>query len=111
MNAITQTPAAARDAGIARAVGHADRVNGNWSERAFGALRRLATTNEFFTAEVIRRLAVEIEPPPDARAWGGVFQRAARAGLVVHHGWGTMLARDCHCSPTRVWRSALYRAE
>lgn len=100
---------AGRDAGIARAMGHADRVNGDWSERAFVAMRSRLGYMERFTCEDMREACSEIQTPPDARAWGGIMLRAARAGFIVQDGWTIARAANVHCSPARVWRSILFR--
>jgi hypothetical protein len=99
---------AARDAGIATAVEHADRIDPTWRFRAYDALERYAKTHPTFTIEQLRAsLNGSLEDPPSLRAWGGIAQRAARVGLIEHHGWQPAENPDCHCGEVRVWRSRL----
>lgn len=103
---------AARDAGIATAIDHADAVTPAWSERAFVelqaaiAMRRRANPGLTFMAEDVRRFAERrgLPAPPDPRAWGGVLQRAARAGLIVKAGYGESANPQAHLRPTAMWK-------
>jgi len=70
-----------RDEAIQRAIDHADVVSPRWGDKAWSFLVDHARANVSFTAEDVRMLAErsgEVPPPPDKRAWGGVFQRASR---------------------------------
>jgi hypothetical protein len=76
----------------------------DWPERAYRALTtyillhrsKASWTAEEATAFVLRQPG--IEPPHDTRAFGALFSRAARAGLIVRtaetyqreHGHGTV---------------------
>ena len=98
---------AARDEGIGRAVAHADEVTPKWGDRAFDMLQRfMATTDTVFTSEDVRAYAANngLPEPPHLRAWGGVFQRAARQGLIVKDGHTTARAAHVHCSIVAMWR-------
>lgn len=100
---------AARDEGIARAAQHADDVTPKWSDRAFGMLSDyVKASDEAFTSEDVRVYAAgrELPEPPHLRAWGGVFQRAARQGLIVKDGHTTARAVHVHCSIVALWRAA-----
>lgn len=102
---------AARDAGIQTAAEHADAVMPKWSERAFDVLRcfchRPGGGGEVFTSEDVRDYAknLGLPDPPHLRAWGGVFQRAAREGLIVKAGVTTARATRVHCSIVATWRA------
>ena len=103
---------AARDAGMQQAADHADEVNENWGDQAYEVLRlfvagKRGTTNTF-TSEQVRDsiLAAGLPKPPHARAWGPVFSRAARAGLIVKAGITESKAPHCHCSHVGAWRAA-----
>ena len=100
------TPETLRDAGILEAVEHADAVTPRWSERAFDALVDfLRAPRAGFMAEDVRAYAENrgLPVPPDPRAWGGVFQPAARAGLIQKAGYDTSRNAHAHLRPTQVW--------
>lgn len=61
-----------------------ERAGATFAEEAFTFLERFAaTTARPFSSEEVTELAATCGlVAPDARAWGGVFQRAARAGLI-----------------------------
>ena len=61
-----------------------DRAGVTFKDEAFEFLRRYAaTTDRPFSSEEVTDLAAACGLSTwDARAWGGVFQRAARAGLI-----------------------------
>lgn len=91
------------DLGMARAAEHADRVEPDWSERAFAELHLYCQPGAEFTAEEARAAmhANGLPYPPDGRAWGGVFKRAASRGLIVKIGYAP---RRCgNMTPTIVW--------
>lgn len=98
---------AARDAGIDRASGRAERVEPGWAERAFDWIVGYAKANKTFISEDCTAAAVEsgLPAPPDARAWGGPFQRASREQIIRRIGYGTSKRR--HLSPTPLWESLL----
>jgi hypothetical protein len=100
------TGADLRDAGIATAEEHAEAVEPGWKDKAWAALQSFILHHqEPFMAEDVRA-AADVPPPPDPRAWGGVFQRAARAGLIIKAGFGESRNRQAHCRPTALWRRA-----
>lgn len=77
-----------RDTGIARAAARADRECPKWTDTAFEVLTiycGLFGPGHEFHCESLRERAVThgvLPDPPDGRAWGSVFRRAARAGLI-----------------------------
>lgn len=98
---------ARRDDGITRAVDHAETVAQGWKHRARGyLLEYLATHSGTFLAEVVREFAEGrgMDYPPDGRAWGAVFQSAARESLIVKAGYAP--ARSSNLSPKVLWRAA-----
>lgn len=98
----------ARDEGIARAVDHADAVAPKWSDRAYDFLLAHARVTAQFTSYEFRqamRLMGKPMPPTD-KAFGGVFQKAARDGVIEKAGYAQHPER--HCSPTPIWRSRVY---
>ncbi len=102
---------AARDAGMSQAL-HASGVIGlTWAEYAYRQLetvaRRQATVH---TDDVAPLMAVW--PAAHPNAWGAVWLRAARAGLIAKSGQyrpTTQPGKHYHASP--VWRSLVYRQE
>jgi hypothetical protein len=95
---------ARRDDGISRAADHAGSA---WQRQARGyLLEYLATNTGAFLAEDVRGFAERrgISPPPDGRAWGAVFQSAAREHLIRKVGYAP--ARSSNLSPKVQWTSA-----
>lgn len=96
-----------RDDGMRRAVEHADDVTAEWSKRAIGLLIEYARWDDAgFLAEQVRLFAHDqgLPSPPDGRAWGAVFQRAAKAGHIVRLGYAP--AKSSNLSPKVLWGRA-----
>lgn len=102
---------AARDAAIQQAADHAEDVNPNWGDTAYEALRIFAagkrSSGATFTSEDVRSsiAAAAVPAPPHLRAWGSVFQRAARAGLIAKVGIVESRAAHCHCAHVAAWKA------
>jgi len=81
-----------RDKGIVDSILHAEHSSRGWADRAFTALV-LYTADRGerpFTIEEFRAVAqeqMELPPPPDARAFGGVTVRALKLGVIRHAGF------------------------
>lgn len=93
-----------RDDGISRSVDHADRKEPNWSDAALFMVRRYARMSGApFMAEDARAFAdkMGLNDPPDGRAWGAVFQRARKSGLIEMVGYAP--AKSSNCSPKCLW--------
>lgn len=102
---------ARRDAGIETAIDHADAVTPKWSETAYAFLEGYALTHETFTSEDVREASAGTVPePPNLRAWGGVFMRAARNRITSRAGYDTARDPRVHCNVVTVWRSERYQA-
>ena len=75
--------------GMRAAAAHADAVDPGWTDVAFIFLVKFAqraTAADRFTAEAITDAYAEdanFVQPPDQRAWGGVFKKAANRGVLV----------------------------
>ncbi len=99
-----------RDAGIAKAVNHADRILGDWFDKASVMMLLFMKQNpgKAFMAEQVRVWAEEcgMPKPPDGRAWGGVFIAASKANVIRSVGYKRQESPSCHCSPKNVWRKA-----
>lgn len=94
-----------RDEGIARVENHAEQLKARWREEAFAALKSfLLERRESFLAEsfIDWSRTNRISQPHDGRAWGGVFQRAIKFGLIEKVGFG--LAATSNLSPKPLWR-------
>lgn len=97
-----------RDAGMQQAINHAERIDDEWPERAYGFLYRFALSHGEFISETLTDEAIQLGygSPADARAWGAIFAKAARAGVIQRIGYGVSARR--HCSPTPLWRSLVF---
>lgn len=73
-------------AGMARAADHAERQAPGFADRAFDFLIAWIgwrSIGEAFSAEtVVEEAKLHGISPPDGRAWGGVFLRAASRGAI-----------------------------
>ena len=104
----TQEARRKADTGMTMAAEHADDVTPRWTDVAEQFLTVYAVRNWLFMGEEVVEAAREwgLVEPPDARAWGAVFKRAARAGVIVKDGYGK--ARTSNLSMKPVWRSLVY---
>ena len=74
--------------GIDKAVDHANEEIPSWSDKAFAMLVRYSDNQpKPFCATQVRKWAIEqgLPEPPSKLAWGGVMQKASRAGIIVRH--------------------------
>lgn len=100
VNAVLQ-----RDIGMAQAEAHAERISPQWSLDAYAFLLDFACRHDgTFTSEDVRRAAPAELDCGVPKAWGPVFLRAARAGVIAKVGYG--IAQQRHASPTVLWRAA-----
>lgn len=102
---------AARDDGIRRAVGHAEADAPGWGSIALDYLQAYCLTHAEFPGFFVVT-ASEREPgfpvPANSRAWGAIFTKAARIGLIADSG-RTMQHPRRHASKAIVWTSLIYR--
>lgn len=110
MNQTMEQVQVERDLGIARAEGAANRQVPGWSELAFRFLRRFAMTAQEFTGEDVTEAfnKTDFTKPKDDRAWGGVYQRAVREGVMEKHPTKTRPRARGHCAPAPVWVSKIF---
>lgn len=101
----------ARDLGITSAADHADDVTPGWTDIAFQWIKTYALAHAEFISEECTESAKSagIPNPPDARAWGKPFSRAAQQKIIVRNGYGVSKRR--HLSPTPRWASQTYRSK
>lgn len=102
---------ALRDAGIALAKDHQDRVSDRWSERAYillcdGFLDRYG--HDVFTTEDLRSFAAEVnfELPSEPRAWASVIVKAKKEGIIKFHSMGFSSNPQAHRRPINIWIKA-----
>lgn len=95
--------------GMQRAAAHAERESPGFASEAYAFLvawlhwRRIG---EAFSAEqVVDEARETFISAPDSRAWGGVFQRAARSGLIRRSS-AVFPRRNGHGSRTLGWERA-----
>lgn len=93
-----------RDEGIARAAHKTERADPEWANDAYRLL--IGFNCARFMAEEFREWAYAhgLRKPASERAWGGVYQRARREGLLIPDGFGTLRTPGQHQCPGRIWR-------
>ena len=98
-----------RDVGIDVSEAKANRDKAGWSADAMHGLELycLAHDDKEFLAEDVREWTSSmglVEEPENGKAWGGVFQRAARHGLIMRTGYAR--AKSSNLAPKCLWRAA-----
>lgn len=99
----------ARDEGIQKAITHAESVVPEWSELAYAELKKflLNYPGEFMAEQFRSHCAlVDFPLPPHSRAFGGVFLRAARAGIIEKVRLQQVTNKKAHLCYASVWRRA-----
>jgi hypothetical protein len=93
-----------RDAIIPRAMAKANREHPEWSETAYKYLKwYVATHARFWSWELREAMAKDgYAQPSELRAWGGVYKRAVREGLIRR---GDEVKKDPyrHATETKCW--------
>lgn len=97
-----------RDVNMARALDKADRAVTGWPDLAYAFLELHARRHQYFISEDVSDAskAEQLEQPPTDRAWGSIYTKAAKAGLIVQDGSGR--SRRRHASICPRWRSLIY---
>lgn len=91
-----------RDEGMRLSADHAESIEPGWSESAYRVLTDYARGRASFTSEDYRdHLAGIGFPVPVPKALGGVFQKAAKRGVIRRIGFG--ISRERHLSPCPLW--------
>ena len=94
-----------RDLGMLSAEINANKKNNEWSCLAFNFLIEYAKNNTEFLAEDVRAASADIVPePPSKRAWGGIFVRACKTGLICRNGYRKVSNPKAHCTPATLWK-------
>ncbi len=97
-----------RDSAMQRVGDKAERLHEGWSDEAAAFLRWFAERNEWFISEDVSAAsrAAGIRQPHTDRAWGHIYRRAVRDGLIVQDGCGRSTRRHLSICPR--WRSSIY---
>lgn len=99
------TGAALRDIGIQTASDHAEKTSPEWNEKAYKLLVGFIARHGEFTCEEFRAWAEnQIDAPPSLRAYGGIINRAAKAGLIEQIGYKKTSNPKSHRTPAGLWR-------
>jgi hypothetical protein len=97
-----------RDEGIARSQAHAEALDPDWPKVAYGMLEEFCKARRgcHFTSEDVRRWSsLHGFDSPVPKAWGGVFQKASRRGLIKKR-LEPGIAKARHGSPCPLWEVA-----
>lgn len=97
------------DAGMARALGHAERETPAWGAAALAYLRRYAETHDEFAGFFVT-LTAESDPTFPAvkgQAWGAIWIKAQKLGIVLDTGRSMKHPRRHNCKAI-VWRSLIF---
>ena len=93
--------------GMIAAAMHAERVHPKWTDEALTFLLSYLEKNGDALAEIVVDAAAKsgtVPPPPDKRAWGAVFNSAARRGLITNAGFAR--AATSNNSFKAIWHKA-----
>lgn len=94
--------------GMQRALDHANRVITKWGDLAYVFLEQYARTNLSFISEDVSDASKKwgMAQPPTDRAWGAIYTRALKAGLIEQDGSGR--SRRRHGSICPRWKSKIF---
>ena len=98
----------ARD-GMKQALDHAEEPHRHWGDRAYDFLVRYAGAHGEFISEDVSDAAIAAgEPQPETlRAWGQIYRKAAKNGVILQTGIGR--SRRRHASVCPRWTSLIYK--
>lgn len=96
-----------KEAGMCKALDHANQVHPDWSERAYSFLREFVKgTRGEFMAEDVRAAAEGIVPEPlNKKAWGGIFFKAAYWKVIERVRYDKVKTPTSHQANASVWRA------
>ena len=93
-----------RDEGINKAIDHADKKDDKWSEKAYKYFLYYLKSHCEFMAEDVRIASAGIIPePPSKRAWGAIFVKAVKEGLIERKGFRNVKNPKAHLTPATLW--------
>lgn len=100
----------AKQRGMQAALDFEERAHPTWTSVAFQYLEAYARKHAEFISEDLTAAADEWGlQTSQPKAWGGVFQKAARAGIIVQCGAGRSKRR--HASICPLWKSKIFRGD
>ncbi len=100
----------AREHGMQQALDHAERKVDNWGDVAMAFLHGYALSHDRFAGWMVTReaeLTKAVQTPPTGKAWGSIFTKAARIGIIKKDGYAQDPNR--HANPCPVWKSMVYK--
>lgn len=93
--------------GMKAAIDHADTVTRDWSGRAYAIVQEylMCFGRTPFKAEDVRLYAelMDLPPPPHNRAWGSVFNRAKKIGIIRSIGTVKVRNPKAHSCYATLW--------
>ncbi len=93
-----------RDAGINKAINHANSVTENWGDKAYVLFLQFIVDRTNFKCEDFREWVKDkIDEPPSNRAFGAVIVRAAKAGKIKRIGFVNVTNPKAHKTPVSFW--------
>lgn len=112
---LTQDGSIARELareGMERALDRANREHDGWGDAALAFLKRYAEQHQDFTAFMVTATSVldkSFPQPPSTHAWGGIYRRAQREGVMVKKLGAKMPHPTRHGQDAQVYRSLVWR--
>lgn len=94
--------------GMTLALEHAERQEPEWGDQAFTFLQDFARRTPTFISEDVsdESKARDFPQPPTDRAWGAIYRRALKRGVITQYGMGR--SRRRHGSVCPRWRSKIF---
>lgn len=101
----------ARERGMAQSLEHAEREHFDWADQAYEFLRTYAKGHAEFISEDVSDAskAAGFPQPPTDRAWGMIYRRAIKRGVIIQVGTGR--SRRRHASICPRWGSLVVSHE
>ena len=95
--------------GMDTALAHAEQIEVKWGDLALAFLHRHARKAKKFIASDVTEASKKwgLVQPPTTKAWGSVYRRAVKRGMI--QSCGTVKSPTRHGSPTVLWASNVYR--
>jgi hypothetical protein len=95
-----------QEEGMQRAIDTTEKLIPEWSDFAYQYLQQYCREHpgQEILGEDVRAASIGIVPEPKSnRAWGAIFSRGARSGLLDHVGYKPVKNPRGHCGLTRIW--------
>lgn len=93
-----------RDIGISQSMETAEKHQENWTHFAYQFLLNYIKSNNEFMAEDVREASEGIiQSPPSKRAWGGIFVKAVKSGLIKRKGFQNVRNANAHMAIATKW--------